>query len=51
MQGMEIEVERKRQCRPPTTLVSEPTVAPQRASDAISFKNPDEILEAVKGEL
>ena len=35
----------------PNTLVPEPAVAPQRASDAISFKNPDEILEAVKGEL
>ena len=35
----------------PTTLVPEPAVAPQRASDVISFKNPDEILEAVKGEL
>ena len=34
-----------------TTLVPEPAVAPQRASDAISFKRPDEILEAVKGEL
>ena len=35
----------------PMTLVSEPAVAPQKASDMISFKNPDEILEAVKGEL
>ena len=35
----------------PTTLVPEPAVAPQRASDAISFKKPNEILEAVKGEL
>ena len=35
----------------PTTLVPEPVVAPQRASDVISFKKPDEILEAVKGEL
>ena len=35
----------------PTTLVPEPPVAPQRASDAVSFKNPDEILEAVKEEL
>ena len=35
----------------PTTLVAEPPVAPQRASDAVSFKNPDEILEAVKEEL
>ena len=35
----------------PTTLVPEPLVAPQRASDVISFKNPDEILEAVKEEL
>ena len=35
----------------PTTLVPEPAVAPQRASDAVSFKNPDEILEAVKEEL
>ena len=34
-----------------TTLVPEPAVAPQRASDAISFKKPDEILEAVKEEL
>ena len=34
-----------------TTLVPEPTVAPQRALDVISFKKPDEILEAVKGEL
>ena len=35
----------------PTTVVPEPAVAPQRASDAISFKKPDEILKAVKGEL
>ena len=35
----------------PTTLVPEPPVAPQRASDAASFKNADEILEAVKEEL
>ena len=35
----------------PTTLVPEPAVAPQRALDAISFKKPDEILKAVKGEL
>ena len=35
----------------PTTLIAEPPVAPQRASDAVSFKNPDEILEAVKDEL
>ena len=35
----------------PTTLVPETAVAPQRASDVISFKNPDEILKAVKGEL
>ena len=35
----------------PTSLVPEPPVAPQRASDAISFKKPDEILEAVKEEL
>ena len=35
----------------PTTLVPEPAVAPQKASDAISFKKPDEILKAVKGEL
>ena len=35
----------------PTTLVVEQPVAPQRASDAVSFKNPDEILEAVKEEL
>ena len=35
----------------PTTLEPEPPVAPQRASDAVSFKNPDEILEAVKEEL
>ena len=35
----------------PMTLVPEPAVAPQKASDMISFKNPDEILEAVKGEL
>ena len=35
----------------PTTLVPEPAVAPQRASDAVSFKNPDEILKAVKEEL
>ena len=35
----------------PTTLVPEPAVAPQKASDMISFKNPNEILEAVKGEL
>ena len=35
----------------PMMLVPEPPVAPQRASDAISFKNPNEILEAVKEEL
>ena len=35
----------------PTTLIPEPLVAPQRASDAVSFKNPEEILEAVKEEL
>ena len=35
----------------PTTLIPEPPVAPQRASDAVSFKNPEEILEAVKEEL
>ena len=35
----------------PTMLVPEPPVAPQRASDAISFKKPKEILKAVKGEL
>ena len=35
----------------PTTLIPEPPVAPQRASDAVSFKNPDEILEVVKEEL
>ena len=35
----------------PTTLIPEPPVAPQRASDAVSFKNPDEILEAVKEEM
>ena len=35
----------------PMTLVPEPVVAPQKASDVISFKNPDEILKAVKGEL
>ena len=29
----------------------EPAVTPQKASDMISFKNPDEILEVVKGEL
>ena len=34
-----------------TTLVPEPAVAPQKALDMISFKNPDEILKAVKGEL
>ena len=34
-----------------TTLVPEPPVAPQKALDAVSFKNPDEILEAVKEEL
>ena len=33
----------------PTTLVAEQPVAPQRASDAVSFKNPDEILEACEG--
>ena len=38
-------------CVDPTTLVPEPVVAPQRASDAVSFKKPDKILEAVKGEL
>ena len=35
----------------PTTLIPEQPVAPQRASDAVSFKKPDEILEAVKEEL
>ena len=35
----------------PTTLIAEEPVAPQRASDVVSFKNPDEILEAVKEEL
>ena len=35
----------------PTTLVPEPPVAPQRASDVVSFKNPDKILEAVKEDL
>ena len=35
----------------PMTLVPEPAIAPQKASDMISFKKPDEILEAVKGEL
>ena len=35
----------------PMTLVPEPPIAPQRASDMISFKKPDKILEAVKGEL
>ena len=35
----------------PTTLIPEEPVAPQRASDAVSFKNPDEILEVVKEEL
>ena len=34
-----------------TTLILEPPVATQRASDVVSFKNPDEILEAVKEEL
>ena len=34
-----------------TTLIPEQPVAPQRASDAVSFKKPDEILEAVKEEL
>ena len=35
----------------PTTLIPEQPVAPQRASDTVSFKKPDEILEAVKEEL
>ena len=35
----------------PTTLIPEPPVAPQRASDVVSFKNPDEMLGAVKEEL
>ena len=35
----------------PTTLIAEEPVAPQRASDAVSFKNPDEILESLKEEL
>ena len=35
----------------PMTLVPEPAIAPQRASDMISFKKPDEILKVVKGEL
>ena len=34
----------------PTTLVPEPVIAPQKASDMISLR-PDEILESVKGEL
>ena len=33
----------------PTTLVPEPAIAPQKASDMISLK-PNEILESVKGE-
>ena len=47
---MEVEVDRKDSVDP-TTLVSEPGVTAQKASDMISFKNLDEILEAVKGEL
>ena len=35
----------------PTTLIPESAVAPQRGSDMISFKNLEEILEAMKGEL
>ena len=35
----------------PTTLIPEEPVAPQRASDAVSFKKPDEILEVLKEEL
>ena len=35
----------------PTTLVPKPAIAPQKSSDMISFKNPDEILKVVKGEL
>ena len=35
----------------PATLIPEELVAPQRASDAVLFKNPDEILEALKEEL
>ena len=35
----------------PTTLIPEQPVDPQRALDAVSFKKPDEILEAVKEEL
>ena len=35
----------------PTTLIPEQPVTPQRASDEVSFKKPDEILEAVKEEL
>ena len=35
----------------PTTLIADEPVAPQRALDAVSFKNPDEILEALKEEL
>ena len=34
----------------PTTLVPEPAISPQKASDIISLR-PDEILESVKGEL
>ena len=34
----------------PMTLVPEPPIAPQKASDVISLR-PDEILESVKGEL
>ena len=34
-----------------TILIPEPPVAPERASDAVSYKNPDKILEAVKEEL
>ena len=35
----------------PTTLIPEPLVDPHRASDAVSFRNLDEILEVVKEEL
>ena len=35
----------------PTTLIAEEPVPPQRASDTVSFKNPDEILEELKEEL
>ena len=47
---METETEWKRECGP-DHLNTRTTGSPTETSDAVSFKNPDEILEAVKEEL